>query len=96
MSDLSELSDDQLRELLTTSRQTLNSLVMNLTSHPDMQNAVARLMGPVDMLETFYELASAKPDLMRLVLQASVSALLNVQALDGSNAELKQRAIKGN
>ena len=69
---------------------------MNLTSHPDMQNAVARLMGPVDMLETFYELASAKPDLMRLVLQASVSALLNVQALDGSNAELKQRAIKGN
>ena len=69
---------------------------MNLTSHPDMQNAVARLMGPADMLETFYELASAKPDLMRLVLQASVSALLNVQALDGSNAELKQRAINGN
>lgn len=29
MSDLSELSADQLRELLTTSRKTLNSLVMN-------------------------------------------------------------------
>ena len=96
MSDLSELSDDQLRELLTTSRQTLNSLVMNLTNHPDMQNAVARLMGPDDMLDAFYELASAEPDLMRLILQTSVAALLNVQALDGSNAELKQRAIKGN
>ena len=96
MSDLSELSDDQLRELLTTSRQTLNSLVMNLTNHPDMQNAITRLMGPDDMLVAFYELASAEPDLMRLILQTSVSALLNVQALDGSNAELKQRAIKGN
>ena len=96
MSDLSELSDDQLRELLTTSRQTLNSLVMNLTNHPDMQNAITRLMEPDDMLDAFYELASAQPDLMRLVLQASVSALLNMQAWDGSNAELKQRAIKGN
>ena len=96
MSDLSELSDDQLRELLTTSRQTLNSLVMNLANHPDMQNAITRLMGPDDMLGAFYKLASAEPDLMRLILQASVSALLNVQALDGSNAELKQRAIKGN
>ena len=96
MSDLSELSDDQLRELLTTSRQTLNSLVMNLTNHPDMQNAITRLMGPNDMLDSFYELASAEPDLMRLILQTSVAALLNVQALDGSNAELKQRAIKGN
>ncbi len=96
MSDLSELSEDQLRELLTTSRQTLNSLVMNLTNHPDMQNAITRLMGPDDMLDAFDELASAQPDLMRLVLQTSVAALLNAQALDGSNAELKQRAIKGN
>lgn len=69
---------------------------MNLTNHPDMQNAITRLLGPDDMLDAFYELASAEPDLMRLVLQASVSALLNVQALDSSNAELKQRAIKGN
>ena len=69
---------------------------MNLTNHPDMQNAITRLLGPDDMLDAFYELASAKPDLMRLVLQTSVSALLNVQAWDASNAELKQRAIKGN
>ena len=96
MSDLSELSDDQLRELLTTSRQMLNSLVTSLNDRSDMQEATARLMGPDDMLDAFYELASAEPDLMRLILQTSVAALLNVQALDGSNAELKQRAIKGN
>jgi hypothetical protein len=69
---------------------------MNLANHPDMPNAITRLMGPNDMLDAFYELASAEPDLMRLILQTSVAALLNVQALDGSNAELKQRAIKGN
>lgn len=96
MNKLSELSDDQLRELLTTSRQMLNSLVTSLNDRSDMQDAIARLMEPDNMLETFYELASAEPDLMRLVLQASVAALLNVQSLDGSNAELKRRAIKGN
>ena len=96
MSDLSELSDPQLREVLTESRQTLTSLVMSLANRPDMQNAIARLMEPDNMLETFYELASAEPDLMRLVLQASVAALLNVQALEDSNAELKLRAIKNN
>ena len=51
-----------------------------------MQNALARLMGPDDILETFHELASTE----------GVAALLNVQALDGSNAELKPRAIKDN
>ena len=69
---------------------------MSLANRPDMQNAITRLMEPDNMLETFYELASAEPDLMRLVLQASVAALINVQALESSNAELKQRAIKGN
>jgi hypothetical protein len=81
MNKFSELSDDQLREALVTSRQMLNSLVTSLNDRPDMQDAIARLMEPDNMLETFYELASAKPDLMRLVLQASVAALLNVAAM---------------
>lgn len=63
MSDLSELSDHQLHGLLTTSRQTLNSLVMKLINRPDMQNAIARLMRPDEMLETFSELAVKEPDL---------------------------------
>ena len=62
MSHLSDLSGDQLREILQTSHQTVNSLVMSLANRPDMQNAIARLMGPENMLETFYELASAEPD----------------------------------
>ncbi len=61
-----------------------------------MQNAIARLMRPDDMLETFSELAVKEPDLMRLVLQAGIAALVNVQAVDGADAELKHRAIKGN
>ncbi len=43
------------------SRQTL-------ANRRDMQNAIARLMRPDDMLETFSELAVREPDLMRLVL----------------------------
>ena len=96
MKNISELSDDQLREVLAASRLTITSLIDSLANRPDMQNAIARLMRPDDMLETFSELAVREPDLMRLILQASVAALVNIQAVEGGNAELKRRAIRGN
>ena len=92
---LTDLSAEELRELLLASRQTLTSLVESLGNRPDMQNAVRRLMRPDDMLETFSELAVREPDLMRLVLQASVAALVNVQSVEAVNAELNRRAISG-
>ena len=63
---------------------------------PDMQNAICRLMRPDDILETFSELAVKEPDLMRLVLQASVAALVNVQSVEAVEGELKRRAVAGN
>ena len=59
-----------------------------------MQEAVSRLMRPDDMLEAFSELK--EPDMMRLVLHASLAALVNVQAAESVDAELKRRAVKGN
>ncbi len=53
-----------------------------------MQNAIRRLMRPDDMLESFSELAVREPDLMRLVLQASVAALVNVQSVEAVEAEM--------
>lgn len=44
-----------------------------------MQESVRILMRRDDMLETFSELAVKEPDLMRLVLQACVAAMVNVQ-----------------
>jgi len=41
-------------------------------------------------------MAAKDPDLMRLVLQASVAAMVNVKAVERPDAELKHRAIKGN
>ena len=93
---LTDFSGEELRELLQASRQTLTSLVESLANRPDMQNAVRRLMRPDDMLETFSELAVREPDLMRLVLQASVAALVNVQSVDAVDAEMKRRAVSGN
>ena len=60
-----------------------------------MQNVVRRLMRPDDMLETFNGLAVKEPDLMRLVLQASVAALMNVQTVEVADAEMKRQAVKG-
>jgi hypothetical protein len=87
---------EDLRERLQASRETLTSLVESLANRPDMQNAIRRLMRPDDMLETFSELAVREPDLMRLVLQARVAALVNVQSVEAVDAELKRRAISGN
>ena len=94
--NLTNKSDDELRTLLEQSRQMLTSLAERLADRPDMQNAVRRLMRPDDMLETFSELAVKEPDLMRLVLQASVAALVNVQSVEAVDAELKRRAVMGN
>ena len=82
--------------MLYQSRQMLSSLSESLSARPDMQNAIRRLMSPDDMLETFSELAVKEPDLMRLVLQASVAALVNVQSVEAVDAELKRRAVWGN
>jgi len=96
MSNLTNKPDAELREILQTSRQTLTALTESLSDRPDMQNAIRRLMRPDDMLETFSELAVKEPDLMRLVLQASVAALVNAQSVEALGDELKRRAVNGN
>jgi hypothetical protein len=94
--NLEGLPIEELRDLLQASRQTLTAMVDSLANRPDTQNAIRRLMRPDDMLETFSELAVREPDLMRLVLQASVAALVNVQSVEAVDAEMKRRAVMGN
>ena len=60
------------------------------------QEAIRRLMTLDDVLATFSERAVKDPDVMRLVLQASMAALLNVQSVESVDAALKRRAVKGN
>ena len=96
MNNLAKKTDAELREIFRAYRQMLTTLMERLTDRPDMQNAVRRLMRPDDMLETFSELAVKQPDLMRLVLQVSVAALVNVQSVEAVDAELKRRAVVGN
>ena len=96
MNNLTNKSAAELREILQASRETITGLTDSLANRPDIQNAVRRLMRPDDMLETFSELAVKEPDLMRLVLQASVAALVNVQSVEAVDAEMKRRAVVGN
>ncbi len=96
MNNLTNKPAAELREILQASRETITGLIDSLANRPDMQNAVRRLMRPDDMLETFSELAVKEPDLMRLVLQASVAALVNVQSVEAVDVEMKRRAVIGN
>ena len=94
--NLTNVPDSELRTLLQQSRQVLTSLVQRLDNRPDMQLAIRILMRSEDLLETLSELAVKQSDLMRLVLQASVAALVNVQSVEAVGAELKRRAVVGN
>ncbi len=96
MNNLTNKSAAELREILQASRETITALIDSLANRPDMQNAIRRLVRPDDMLETFSELAVKESDLMRLVLQACVAALVNVQSVEAVDAELKRRAVNGN
>ena len=53
-------------------------------------------MSSDDGQETFNELSAEYPDLMRTLLQASVSAFVNVQSLEAVDAELQRRALDKN
>lgn len=96
MNNLTNKSDTELREVFEQSSQMLASLVHSLCNRPDMQNAIARLMSPDDILETFAELAIKDPDLMRLTLQASVAALVNTQSMMAADDLIQRRSVKDN
>ena len=89
---VSKISTSELQAKLQSSKDVLVSLVSALSDRSDMQDAIGQLMTLDDMLETFSELAVKEPDLMRLVLQASVAALVNYQSVDAIQEELKRRA----
>ena len=96
MNTLTNKSQNELRDPFHASRLMLASLVESLGDRSDMQNAIARLIRPDGMLETFAELAVKGPDLMRFVLQASVASLLNSQSVMAADAEIQRRAASGN
>ena len=58
--------------------------------------AVLQRMTLDGMLATLSELAVKVPDLMRLVLQVCVAALVNVRSVEAVEGELKRRAVVGN
>ena len=53
-------------------------------------------MRPEAMLEAFAELAVNEPDVMRLLLQASVAALVIVQSVEAVEAEMMRRVVTEN
>lgn len=96
ISDLSAFQTTELRALLSQSRQTLSSLAESVQYRTDMHSVIRSLMSRDGMLESFTELVTTEPDLMRLVLQASVATLVNFQTLHALDSEIKRRAAPGN
>lgn len=94
--DISRLSDTDLRSLFKNSSFVLRTIADGLSIRPDAQDALSRLMSPDDILATISELAATDPELMRLVLRASVMSLTNVQSAENVRAELRRRMAPEN
>ena len=95
-SELTGLTDDQLKTLLHHCRELLSAVAQSLDDRPDMAGAIHRLMTSSDMPETFRELSEESAELSRHVLQAAIAALVNVQSLEAADAEMRRRAMAGN
>ena len=94
--NLSHLTDIELHHKLKNARIALRTLADGFSDRLDAEQVIDRLMTPEDVLATITELAGKDPELMQLVIRASVMALVNVQAAAAVNTELKRRAVKGN
>lgn len=96
MNELEALFDDQLRTLRTSCRDVLHSLVECLNDRADPQTGIGRLMGAVEIVDELNAINSASPDLARLILQASVAALVNTQTVEAVDGELRRRVVDWN
>ncbi len=95
MNELEALSDHQLRTLRASCREVLQSLVESL-NRADLQAGIDRLMRAGDMVDELNAINAVSRDWARLILQASVAALVNTQSVEAVDAELKRRATPTN
>ena len=93
---LAHLTDIELHHKLKNARIVLRTLAGGFSERPDAEQVIDHLMTQNDIVATITELAGKDPELMQLVMRASVMALVNLQAMAAVNAELKRRAVKGN
>lgn len=94
--ELKQLSDDQLRTVRTSCREVLGLVIASLSHRSDIQARVVRLMSSGEMIDELNAINGVSPDLARLILQASVGALVNVQSGEAVDAERKRRPVNGN
>ena len=90
------MSDDDLRSLLDQSHKMLRNLAQSLDRRSDLMEVVQGLIVAADMNHAFEQLEATNPDMMPLVLQASVSALINVYSAECLKDEIKRRAADQN
>ena len=89
--DLTRLSDIELRHKLKNARIVLQAITDGIKDRTEAQQVIDRLMDPGDFMATIAELSVKDPELVRLVMRASVMALANVQAVAAVKAELARR-----
>lgn len=85
-------SDRDLADIRDASKETLRDLVESVEERDDMQSAMRSLMQSDNILYAFTQMALGSPDVMRLVLESSISALANARAMNAAERELKRRA----
>jgi len=94
--NLSELSDDRLRELRRQCFEVIQAVCERLENDSEVQSTVRRLLQAENMLNEFFEVESDTRDLANLILESSVATMVNSQSLRAIDAEWQKRMAERN
>ena len=69
----------------------IDSVCDRVAADSDLTSAIASLVASSDSLKDFQGIATARPELAALILQASLASLVNTQSVMAISAELNRR-----
>jgi len=95
-SNLHEVSDDQLEDLLVQCIETINVVCDRLEQDALMTHGVRSLVTSSDMLPSFNELTAENRENAGTILNAAIAVLVNTQSVRAIQAEQKRRSNRWN
>lgn len=95
-SNLHEVSDDQLEDLLVQCIETINVVCDRLEQDALMTHGVRSLVKASDMLTCLGEITAENRENARTILHAAIAVLVNTQSVRAIQAEQQRRSNRWN
>ena len=94
--ELSQLSPGELRQLISDCRQAISEICDSVTSTPEVQDLIQRILGQPELLDAFMENYRQEPRAAAQLFTAAFSNLINSQTAFAIERELLRRSAANN